>query len=73
MARDVKEAVANMATQTLAQERMLNEQGKLLHDQRGVMQTMKSLAEAIALHQAIEFRNDHHANKPDPKITEEPQ
>lgn len=71
MARDVKEAVASLTNQTLAQERMLGEQGKLLHDQRGIMQTVKSLAEAMMLHQALDDKTHHHEHtivQPNPKL-----
>lgn len=77
MARDVKEAVASLTNQTLAQERMLGEQGKLLHHQRGIMQTVKSLAEAMMTHQALKDHTHHHHQHtiitPTPKIEEDPQ
>jgi hypothetical protein len=76
MARDVKEAVASLTNQTLAQERMLGEQGKLLRDQRGIMQTVKSLAEAMMTNQAIKdytHRHEHTIITPTPKIEEDPQ
>lgn len=77
MARDVKDAVASLTTQTLAQERMLGEQGKLLHDQRGIMQTIQSLAEAMLTHQAGEDDHHHEHNFYPPNVklksSEDPQ
>lgn len=63
MARDVKELCQIMTQSQVAQQRMLEDQQRLLHDQRGIMQTTKSLAEAV-LHQVITEKqtqvHEHH-------------
>ena len=54
MARDVKELCQMMTQSQVAQQRMLEDQQRLLHDQRGIMQTTKSLAEAVLQHVVTE-------------------
>lgn len=68
MARDVKEVSQIAVAQTEAQRGMLEAQGKLLHEQRGVVHTIQTLAEAtmIRLAQAgapTTQRHEHHFDR----------